>query len=301
MVPLVKYDRWTFQHLGVSMNPQSGAGIRSLSKLGMLLFLLFALVAAECEISLSATATPAVTEGTTVFSAINWGDSDDAIDVVFIPDEGYGSMSNVSNRQAFLDDVADMIDTGFWKNNAMFLNLGLFNFWFMTSSGEVLPPTGSSICPSVTWPDLTDAAFAEVKVLLHTNALRDCAFSGGRVTSEPTSYRTVVHETSHAAFGLPDEYCCDGGYSEVQPILYTSSADCNGDPVNAAWRSCSSFTADSGTVWWRSENNTTDIMSSGGSVVLEYGEADWVVVEDVLDSLSSFVNTPSVFAPGAWP
>ena len=283
------------------MNQRFGTGIRTLSKFGLLMVLLSSVGASHCDISLSATATPVASVGTTVFSAINWNDSNDAIDVVFIPDDDYGSMSNVANRQAFLDDVADMIDTGFWENNAMFSNLGLFNFWFMTSSGDVQPPTGSSICPSVTWPDLTDAAFAEVKVLLHTNELRDCAYSGGRVTSEPTSYRTVVHETSHAAFGLPDEYCCDGGYFEVQPVLYTSSADCNGDPVNASWRNCVSFTASSGTIWWRSEDSTSDIMSSGGSVVLEFGEADWVVVEDVLDGLSSFVNTPSVFAPASWP
>lgn len=259
------------------------------------------LIATGCEADISATVTPTVTVGTTVFSGVVGRPSSDAIDVVFVPDDGYGDMSNVSNRQTFLDDVSEMINQGFWKTQAITFNFFLFNFWYMTESGDVQPGTG--ICPSVTWPDLTDAAFAEVIVLLHTNTLRDCAW-GNRVTSEPTSYRTVVHEASHAAFGLPDEYCCDGGYWLIPPILYSSETACNSDPDNAAWRNCQSFTSSGGMVWWRSEDNNCDIMACGGSIVLEYGPADWFIVEGVLSALpnnSIGVITPSVFAPSEWP
>lgn len=252
-----------------------------------------------CQITLSATTTPSATSGTTVFAALRWTEPDRAIDVVFVPDNDYGDQSVVANRQVFLNDVANMIDTGFYQNNAIVSNLGRFNFWFMTATGDVQPPT-TGICPVVTWPDLRDAAFAEVKVLLHPNELRDCA-GGGRVTSEPTSFRTVVHEFSHAAFGLPDEYCCDGGYWNIPPVLYTSQAACTGDATNAAWRNCQSFTSASGTVWWRSEDTIVDIMSADGATVWEYGPADWVIARNVLSALpGGSINTPAVFAPDPW-
>jgi len=256
--------------------------------------------ATACEVTLSATGPPGATRGTTVFAAMRWSNPDRAIDVVFVPDDDYGDLSVVANRQVFLNDVANMIDTGFWQNNGIVNNLGLFNFWYTTVTGNVGPPAAGRTCPTVTWPALPDAAFAEVKVLLHTNVLRDCA-GGSFVTSEPTSYRTVVHEANHGAFGLPDEYCCDGGYWNIPPILYNSLAACNADPANAGWRNCQSFTALSGTVWWRSEDATVDIMSSGGGTVWEYGRADWVIARNVLTGMPhAIVNDPSVYAPDLW-
>lgn len=268
---------------------------------GVLLLLLFGI---GCRVELSATKTPATTVGTTVFAAAVGRPPSEAIDVVFVPDNDYGDMSVVASRQDFLDDVSGMINDGFRKNQALVFNFLAINFWFMTATGDVQP--GSGICPSVTWPDLTDAAFAEVIVLLHPNDLRDCA-SGNKVTSEPDSFRTVVHEASHAAFGLPDEYCCDGGYWAVQPVLYTSELACTSDAANASWRDCQSFTSSGGTTWWRSEDTDCDMMACGGPAgdwqrVLEYGRADWVVVEGVLGGLpGATVATSSVFAPDEWP
>jgi hypothetical protein len=112
-----------------------------------------------------------------------------------------------------------------------------------------------------------------------------------------------VHESSHAFFNLPDEYCCDGGYYNKPPVLYPSSASCNSDANNSAWRNCVSFTASDGTTWWRSEGNYTsdEIMISGGSVVLEMGPGDWSVASQVYSSFGSpSVGTPSVFAPANW-
>jgi len=270
------------------------------SAFGFVAMILLLISGAACEVTLSATRTPSATRGTTVFAALRWADPSRAIDVVFVPDDDYGDLSVTANRQVFLNDVADMIDTGFYENNAIVNNISLFNFWFTTVTGNVGPPAAGRICPTVTWPDLPDAAFAEVKVLLHPNVLRDCA-GGSFVTSEPTSYRTVVHEFSHGAFGLPDEYCCDGGYWNIPPILYTSSAACNADPVNVGWRNCQSYTANSGSVWWRSEDTIIDIMSSDDDTVWEYGPADWVIARGVLTALPHVsVGEPSVFAPDAW-
>jgi len=267
-----------------------------------LFFASFVLFTAACEIPISATATPAQTVGSTVFSAVYWRDPDQAIDVVLIPDTGYGDMSNVNNRQAFLDDVSALIGNGFWQNNVIARNLTLFNFWYMTVTGEVQPPQPDRICPTVTWPNLTgDAAFAEVFILVHSTGLRNCAF-GNRVTTGATGFRTVVHELSHAAFGLPDEYCCDGGYWHLPPVLYNSQNGCLNDAVNAAWRDCQSFTDNRDRTWWRSEGVNIDIMRSGGATVWEYGPADWVIVEPVLVDLvgTPSVNAPTVFAPDNW-
>ncbi|MGH2538654.1 MAG: hypothetical protein ACRDHL_14795 [Candidatus Promineifilaceae bacterium] len=263
------------------------------------LALVVILATGACEITLSATSTPDPVVGGAVFAAVRWRDQDQAIDVVFIPDDDYGDMNDVADRQVFLDDVANMIDTGFYQNNAIVSNIAAINFWFMTATGNVAEPD-EGICPDVTWPDLTAAAFAESIVMLHTNALRDCAF-GNQVTSEPTSFRTVVHEFSHAAWGLPDEYCCDGGYFVTPPVFYAEAADCTGDADNAPWRDCDTFTASSGEDWTRSEDDTDDIMSVGGSVVLEYGQADWFVMDGILSGLGfGAAQTPDVFAPDPW-
>lgn len=171
----------------------------------------------------------------------------------------------------------------------------------MTVSGTV---AAGSLCPTVTWPAEvdTDAAFADLVLLLHTNALRDCRW-GRKATSEPTSFRTVVHESTHALFNLPDEYCCDGGYYSKPPVLYTSSASCGSDADNTPWRSCVSFTSTNGTAWWRSEGaySASEIMLSSGDTVWEAGPGDWFVIEDVLSSFGSpSVGTPSVTAPDNW-
>ncbi|GAB4573006.1 MAG: hypothetical protein Kow0077_14050 [Anaerolineae bacterium] len=262
---------------------------------------LLALVLVGCNLNVSATTTPAFSVGSTVFSVVRWADPSRAIDVVFVADEGYGDLSNVTNRQNFLNDVADLIDSGFWQNNMVVSNLGLFNFWFSTEAGGDVEPPASGICPSVTWPSLTDAAFAEMAVIVHRENVRDCG-GGGRASAKAGGGREwiVVHESGHAAFGLPDEYCCDGGNWHIPPILYNSQASCTGDAANAAWRDCRSFTSNSGT-WWRSEDNNIDLMRDAGPTVWEIGPADWVIVSQVLGALpGASPNTPSVFAPTNW-
>lgn len=264
---------------------------------------LLALILTGCDFTLSATATPAFSVGTTVFSAIRWRDPASAIDVVFVADEGYGALTNTANRQNFLNDVADLIDTGFWQNAVVGANLGLFNFWFSTAAGGDVEPPTSGICPRVTWPNLADAAFAELVVIVHRETeVRDCG-GGGRASARAGGGREwiAVHESGHAAFGLPDEYCCDGGYWNISPILYNSQTACTSDPANAGWRNCRSFTASNGTTWWRSEDNNIDLMRDAGPTVWEFGPADWVIVRNVLNGLpGATVNAPSVFAPTNW-
>lgn len=242
-----------------------------------------------------------IESGSTVFSLLTLQrDVDRALNIVFVPDNSYGDMATLADRQAFLDDLGNVVDTGYWQNQMFVRNVHLFNFYYMTAAGTAAAPAAGVICPTVTWPAevSTDAAFADLVLLIHANPLRDCRW-GSRATSEPTSFRTIVHESSHALFNLPDEYCCDGGYRELKPVMYDTSDECDTDPVNVVWRDCVSFVANSGTSWWRSEDTTTDIMSGGGTTVLEYGRADWIVVRDVLDNFGA-TNAPTVFAPASW-
>ena len=48
-------------------------------------------------------------------------------------------MDVLANRQAFVDDVSNMIDEGFYQNNGIARNLVYFNFWYMTSTGDKDP------------------------------------------------------------------------------------------------------------------------------------------------------------------
>jgi hypothetical protein len=245
------------------------------------------------------TGPPPQSFGTSVFAAVVTRNPNEAIDVVLVPDDDYGDMNDVTARQAFLDQVEILIQSGFELNQAWSLNADEVNYWYMTRSGDVQP--GSGICPSVTWPNLSDANFAEVIVLLHPNPLRDCA-SGSRVTSEPTSFNTIVHEASHAVFGLPDEYCCDGGYWNVPPVLYPAENSCLNDPASGAWQQCQSITSSGGAVWWRSEDTRCDIMACGSVAVQEYGPGDWVIAQQVLSGLpNASITAPSVYGPTDWP
>ena len=269
--------------------------------LGLLVFSIVVSACSEVEFVADDEETP-IEEGSTVFKLFAIQEEpEEALNIVFVPDTSYGDITDLANRQAFFDDLTEVVVEGYWHNQVLARNWYLTNFYYMTASGSAAAPTAAGqICPDVTWPAeaSTDAAFADLVLLLHPNSLRDCRW-GRLATSEPTSFRTVVHESSHALFNLPDEYCCDGGYRDMPPVLYSTKSACESDPVSAAWRDCVSITASNGQTWWRSEDSHPDIMSVGGSVVAEYGPADWVIVQQVLSSIGN-ETSPDVFAPDAW-
>lgn len=268
-----------------------------------ILALLLAVLLSSCDVEFdAANPNPPIAEGSTVVPLLEWDNTmRTTLNIVFVPDTSYGDLAVQANLQRFFDDVEEVIEEGYWQNNAYYRNIARFNYYYLTVGGTAAAPT-TGICPNVTWPAQvsTDAAFADLVLLLHPNDLRDCRW-GNKATSEPTSFRTVVHESSHALFNLPDEYCCDGGYRVLAPVMYNSSNSCTSDAANAGWRNCTSFVATSGTgaTWWRSEDNTIDIMSGVGATVLESGQADWAVMNGVLTALGP-TSAPTVFAPDTW-
>jgi len=274
------------------------------------------LMTAACDLDVTVEDTDTTVSGSTVYELfVIQRDQDRAYNILFVPDASYGDQSVLANRQAFVDDLTDLIESTYWQNQGYYFNLAYFNYYYMNVSGSVVArapaPDGSFRCPTVTWPTAlgTDGAFADATLLIHTNTLRDCANpASGRATTEPTSFRTAAHETAHAIFGMPDEYCCDGGYSSFPPIMYTSQASCTGDAANSAWRNCGSLTSSrDGSVWWRSESNITSsaLMVNGGATVWEFGPADWAVMDAAFQSLpgscgASCTGDPSVVAPANW-
>lgn len=281
--------------------------------LGVLLLLL---PVAGCDLEVEVTEDDEPVSGSTVFELfVLQPDLDRTFNIVFVPDTSYGDLGVLANRQDFVDDLTDLVENSYWQNQGYYYNLAHFNYFYMNVAGSVTPnppaADGSFRCPTVSWPGAvgTDAAFADAVLLIHRNNLRDCANpSSGRATTEPTSFRTAAHETAHAIFGLPDEYCCDGGYFSVSPVMYSSRNACTNDAANSAWRNCVSHTSSrDGSVWWRSEGAIGDsaLMISAGATVWEYGPGDWQALDAAYQGLpgscgAACTGDPTVVAPANW-
>lgn len=283
-------------------------------RFALITFLLLLTAACDLDVTVEDTDTPV--SGSTVYELfVIQRNQDRAYNILFVPDASYGDQTVLANRQSFVDDLTNLIESSYWQNQGYYFNLAYFNYYYMNVSGSVVArppaPDGSFRCPTVTWPTAlgTDGAFADATLLIHTNTLRDCANpASGRATTEPTSFRTAAHETAHAIFAMPDEYCCDGGYFSFPPIMYTSQASCTGDAANSAWRNCGSITSSrDGSVWWRSESNITNsgLMVDGGTTVWEFGPGDWAAMDAAYQSLPGScgpgcTGDPSVVAPANW-
>ena len=82
-------------------------------------------------------------------------------------------------------------------------------------------------------------SWSEVNAIIHLAPCRDIALRGYKLYSANRP-RNGWHEMHHIAFGLADEYCCDGGYSTVTPFpnVYASRADCLTDPMSSSPMTC---------------------------------------------------------------
>lgn len=271
---------------------------------------------AGCSLNVQVSEDDEPVSGSTVFELfVLQRDLDRTFNIVFVPDTAYGDLGVLANRQAFVNDLTDLIENSYWQNQGYYFNLAHYNYFYMNVAGSITarPPAadGSFRCPAVTWPAQvdTDAAFADALLLIHRNDLRNCANpASGRATTHATGFRTAAHETAHAIFGLPDEYCCDGGYFSVPPVMYSTRNACLNDAANAAWRNCVSVTSSrDGSVWWRSEGgiSTSALMISAGATVWEFGPGDWRVMDAAYQGLpgscgAGCTGNPNVFAPDNW-
>jgi len=167
------------------------------------------------------------------------GDTRRRIDVLFVPDETYGG-----DTDQFVADARDVIEHGYATNDAFSDVRDRMNFWYIDDEASV---TGYDDTPSCSFTPPGDCAdferrtsFADAIVVLHTDEFRD--WQGTRCdrqifTSEPTNYRTFVHESGHAVFGLKDEYCCDSNYAQNDPLpnIWSSKENCENDAIATGW------------------------------------------------------------------
>ena len=227
-----------------------------------------------------------------------------AFNVVFYADESYGDLTNLEEREAFVEEVAALVENSFWENEVYYQNLARINYFYSTDTGSI---TEGDPCPDVEYPAsrFSDGAFADLSMLIHTENLRDCASPGsGWASSTADNYTVAPHEAAHVFFGLVDEYCCNAPYFEIPPVMYATEDDCEDDVDNLAWRECVErvSTYDS-SVGWRSEGDIHNaIMIGSGIEIWEFGPADWVLIEAAFQLKSGGIPpiAPTVVAPDDW-
>jgi hypothetical protein len=148
-------------------------------------------------------------------------DTNHAIDVVYVMDTDYGT-----NRTTFINDSWGLIRNGYFSNSKLAANSEKFNFYVHTGTGDY-----EEVCDHWTLPSgfSADCPFADAAVIVHRDPERDCRKGGSiRFSTSYSGNRTVVHESGHGIFGMMDEYCCDGGYEELErmPNIFSSLGNC---------------------------------------------------------------------------
>ena len=132
------------------------------------------------------------------------GDIDKAFDIVFIPD------TDITNMQAFRQNCSKMITDAVFAEPSIGPWLSQqFNFYINPERGTATDydrrdEDGHHRVPS-NWANLS---FAEAKVLMHANSLRDYASNiyPGLFSTEQQNRGTMMHEGGHSLFALADEY-----------------------------------------------------------------------------------------------
>jgi hypothetical protein len=186
------------------------------------------------------------------------GTTEDKIDVVFVPEIDYGG-----DTAQFVRDIQNTIINGYYRNDAIEQNRTKFNFYYLDDEADVTAYPASGFTPPLgSCDDFQDAtSFADSLAVTHKTEFRD--WSGTRCErrvfcSEPTSYRTFVHESGHSVFGLKDEYCCDSSYAQqdVVPNIWSSRENCRNDATAMGWDPddcddfCTAGTVNCGTGFW---------------------------------------------------
>lgn len=152
------------------------------------------------------------------------GDVDDVFDVVFIPD------TDITDMDTFRGHCRSMITDAVFAEPSIRPWNTQFNFYINPLAGTAtdydrISIDGSHQTPS-NWGNLS---FAEAKVLMHRNNLRDYA-TGGLFSTEQQNRGTMMHEGGHAMFGLADEYASGSHWQAAEyPNNWSTLADAQAD------------------------------------------------------------------------
>lgn len=162
------------------------------------------------------------------------GNHSDKFDIVFVPDEDYGSPADIDTwLPTFLDHINDQIDQRLGGKDPVTGNLDKFNFYYTrmqgTASSKTLP-ANLTLCSS----------FADAYVIFH-----NAVFGDSTSMATPSIYgaegpigRSFIHESGHGIFGLADEYDgCGTHYFEPNPMpnIWETEADGRADATSEGW------------------------------------------------------------------
>lgn len=182
------------------------------------------------------------------------GNPGDKINVVFAPDGNDYSLGNV---EFFVERLMDVVDDAFISSPAIWNHFKKLNFYYVERFGGRVYRQSDGKCDWTFpqhWKD--DCPFATVGAIVHEDTnfshfplmpdeCRDYSNSG-RFSSEPGHPGTFLHEFSHAALDLVDEYDdspdCWTGYFVGSPYsnVWGSKADCENGSLNP--NDCFNFT-----------------------------------------------------------
>lgn len=206
------------------------------------------------------------------------GDVDHVFDVVFIPD------ADITNMTTFRGHCKGMIEDAVLDEPSVEDWCRQFNFYINPDTGvatdyDRIAIDGLHQVPA-NWANLS---FAEVKVLMHQNNLRDYA-SGGLFSTEQQNRGTMMHEAGHAMFGLADEYPSGAHWQASEfPNNWSTLAGAQADAPSRH-----KTTADAvqmGTSGWYKICNSGCQMNNSGLVPTNYDEpCDDRVVYAIIDN-----------------
>ena len=195
------------------------------------------------------------------------------LDIVFIADE---DSYTGSDDTSFLTDIGETMRDSYYRYGYYNRYQHLFNFWISRQTGAVDGDTSNCPNPSGTdrnvelpadWNE--NYAFAEAGAIVHTDCFREFARSPIFTVEPGERASTPSHELGHRAFGLADEYCCDGGYYQrlFFPNVYETLEACEADApaLGRTAEDCDSWieTEDGEDVatWYSSEPGPDDLMN----------------------------------------
>ena len=210
------------------------------------------------------------------------GDVNKVFDAVFIPD------TDITNMATFRSHVRSMIKDAMFAEPSIKLWNRQFNFYINPLRGtstdyDRIAIDGRHVLPT----NIANLSFAEVKVLMHQNNLRDYAF-GGVFSTEQQNRGTMMHEGGHGFFGLADEY---GGGSHWQAADYPNNwSTLAGAQTDAPNRHKTVADAKQmGTSGWYRVCDTTCQMDNTGLTRSNY---DKPCTDRVIFAINENANTP---------
>lgn len=184
------------------------------------------------------------------------GSHNEKFDIVFVPDEDYGSSANIDTwLPTFLENINDQIDERLGGTAPVSGNLEKFNFYYTTTQGDAEPDVKMTLPAGLT----KTSTFADAYVIFHQREFGDACMGG-----TPTIYsaegpvgRSFIHESGHGVFGLADEYDddnCRTSYFQPDPMpnIWATEAIGREDATEQNWNpdDIQKFTECQGD-WWK--------------------------------------------------